>query len=138
MRKLNNVVLAIDFDETIAERARFPESGEPLDGAIEYINKLYNEGYYIIIWTCRSGMHKLIAEKYLLENGICFDKVNEARPHELYQFNNEDTRKVWAHAYIDDSSLQWKVEGMPTWDKIYDMCQLLKPHNCIPEPKKQD
>lgn len=135
LRRLNDIVLAIDFDETIAHRDRFPAIGRPLDGAIEYINKLYEEGYYIIVWTCRNSMHKLIAEKYMNEHGILFDKINESRPNELIQFNNEDTRKVWATAYIDDSSLSWKVNGVPPWNEIYDMCQKLIPHNCIPEGK---
>jgi hypothetical protein len=135
-QKLNDIVLCIDFDATIAHRDAFPKIGKPLDGAVEAINKLYNEGYFIIVWTCRSGMHQLEAEQYLLDNGIPYDKVNSARPKELIQFNNEDTRKVWATAYIDDSSIEWKVKGMPHWSEIYKLCEELAPHPCIPEHKE--
>ena len=66
-KKLNDIVLAIDFNSTIAHRDAFPKIGSPLTGAVEAINKLYNEGYFIIVQTCRSGMHQLEAEQYLLD-----------------------------------------------------------------------
>jgi hypothetical protein len=37
MRQLNNIVLCIDFDDTIAEQDRFPNPGLPKPGAVEYI-----------------------------------------------------------------------------------------------------
>ena len=65
---MNDKILAIDFDDTIVD-SNYPTIVRLREGAKEYINKLYNEGYYIIIWTCRSGAHKQVAELYLLNHG---------------------------------------------------------------------
>lgn len=132
-RILNGVCLLIDFDETISTKGRFPVPGEQIEASLEYVNRLYNEGYYIIIWTCRSDLHLLQAEQWLLNQGYMFDKINQARPHELLLFEGKDTRKIWGHTYIGDDSLSWKVNGMPHWSEIYEMVKMLKPHNCIPE-----
>lgn len=137
MRKLNDIVLCVDFDGTINNAdAPFPNPGTPRVDAIKYLNKLYNEGYYILVWSCRSGMHQLIGEKWLLDHGISFDKFNESRPHEKIQFDGHDTRKVWGTVYIDDRNLEWKIKGIPSWEEIYNMCQQLKPENCVPNHDK--
>ncbi len=94
-------------------------------------NRLYDEGYYIIIWSCRNGNHQLIAEKWLLDNGIKFDKFNESRPHEKILFDGNDTRKIWGTVYIDDRNLEYKLKGLPDWETLYYKCKLLKPENCI-------
>ena len=47
-------ILALDFDGTIVEH-KFPDIGALKPNVVGVINQLFNEGYYIIIWTCRSG-----------------------------------------------------------------------------------
>jgi hypothetical protein len=135
MRKaLNGIVLVIDFDGTInAADKPFPDPGSEKEGAKTFINKLWSEGFFIIVWSCRNGIAKLTGEQWMMDHGIQYDKFNEPRPSELLQFNGEDTRKVWGTVYIDDRNLEWKVNGMPEWPKIYDMCQKLKKENCIPD-----
>lgn len=136
MRKMNGVVLSFDFDGTINNAdAQFPDPGTEKKDSLKYLNKLYLEGFYIIIWSCRSGLHQLVGEKWLSDHGYMIDKFNESRPAEKLQFNGEDTRKIWATVYVDDRNLEWKINGMPSWEEIYHMCQKLKPENCVPNHK---
>ena len=58
------IIIAIDFDGTICE-VDYPAVGEIREGAPEFINMLYHEGYGIVINTCRSGEAAEIAKKFL-------------------------------------------------------------------------
>ena len=132
-QKLNNIVLCIDFDDTISVKGKFPVPGKQRKDSLQLINKLFLDGFYIIIWSCRSGLHKLQAEQWLMDEGYMFDQFNESRPTEKLLFNGEDTRKIWGTVYIDDRNLEWKINGMPEWNEIYKMCCQLGEENCIKE-----
>ena len=110
---MQKLILAIDFDETIVQ-CDFPRIIKLRPDAKKIINQLYDDGYYIIIWTCRHGDHALEAETYLLKNGIRFNKFNQHHPALIKRFRN-DTRKISADVYIDDKC----VGGLPTWKEIY-------------------
>jgi hypothetical protein len=47
------VILAVDFDGTIV-KDEYPGIGKALPGAIQAINELYDDGYCIIINSCRA------------------------------------------------------------------------------------
>lgn len=111
------MIVAIDFDGTIVED-RYPEIGKLIDGAREVINKLYDEGYEIIIWSCRARVGKARAIEFLAKNGIKYHRFNESSPANLKQYNNVDTRKVYADLYIDDKGL---MKPLPPWSEIYEM-----------------
>lgn len=111
------MIIAIDFDGTIVED-HFPEIGKMIDGAREVINKLYDEGYTIIIWTCRTRINKARAIEFLALNGIKYHRFNESSLANLRQYNNIDTRKVYADLYIDDKGL---MKPLPPWSEIYEM-----------------
>ena len=53
----NQKVALVDVDETICTYpgARKYDMAEPVQTAIDKINKLYDEGWYIIYWTARGG-----------------------------------------------------------------------------------
>ena len=106
-------ILAVDFDLTVAE-TDFPTIWGAVEDAKKYVNKLYEEGYYIIIWTCRDGAQLLEAEDWLLDEGFKFHKVNQQEPSGRIKYKN-DTRKVYADCYIDDR----QVGGLPAWKDIY-------------------
>lgn len=108
-------LLCIDFDGTVCEHV-FPEVGNLLPGAKEYINKLYDEGFYIIIWTCRYGEPLLKAEAFLRKSGINFHQINKHHPDVITQYGN-DCRKVLGDIYIDDKQLG----GLPSWEEIYNI-----------------
>lgn len=106
------MIIAIDFDGTI-HSGQWPAIGEPLPGAKEAINNLRAEGHYIIIWTCREGQQQTEMVNWLLQQGIGFDRVNDHEPRNLTVYGS-DSRKVYAHVYIDDKNLG----GLPSWGEI--------------------
>jgi len=109
-------ILAIDFDGTIVED-RFPGIGNLIPGAKENIQKLKTEGYFLILWTCRTEKRLAEAAQFLGENGILFDKYNESSQANVDEFSGLDTRKIYADMYIDDKS---RPKPMPAWDEIYN------------------
>lgn len=105
-------LVSIDFDGTIVHH-RFPDIGEPMDGAFEVMKKLQDAGYGLILNTCREDEKK---RAYLTEavefcqiNGIAFRSVNEN--HADDDFRESGGRKVYANYYIDDRNLG----GFPGW-----------------------
>lgn len=109
------IVLAIDFDLTIC-LSEYPALGLMRDGADKVIRRLHNEGYGIVINTCRAGKFQGDAEKWLDEHKIPYDYINCNFPH-LIEFYGADCRKISADMYIDDKGL---IE-LPHWDKIYEI-----------------
>ncbi|MRI64648.1 hypothetical protein EDM00_11720 [Ornithobacterium rhinotracheale] len=109
------MIIAIDFDGTIAV-SKFPEILGLQFNAKKYIQKLKEDGHYIIINTCRSGDNLTNAINFLLEQGVPFDRVNDNSPENLRQYNSANTRKVYADVYVDDK----QVGGLPLWSEIYE------------------
>jgi hypothetical protein len=114
MKDLRGWVLAIDFDGTIVDHA-FPDIGEIKPDAKEIINRLYEEGYYICVWSCRTGFNLIDAVNWLNDNGIQYHKFNEGPPLECVGFSSHP--KIYANIYIDDSNLG----GLPSWKEIYEI-----------------
>jgi hypothetical protein len=95
--------ISIDYDDTIVYQD-FPNSGKIKPNAKEVINRFYDEGHHILIWTCRANERLEIAKKYLIECGIKFHLINENLPSNIEQYGG-DTRKMSANIYIDDRQL---------------------------------
>jgi hydroxymethylpyrimidine pyrophosphatase-like HAD family hydrolase len=111
------LVLAIDFDGTIATLS-FPEVGGLRKDAAVIIRRLYSDGHYIIINTCRSGRYQGMAEDFLKENSIPYHFVNCNLPELIVEYDS-DCRKISADWYIDDKG----IGGLPSWEEIYDIIQ---------------
>ncbi|MDD3079111.1 MAG: hypothetical protein PHH37_08405 [Paludibacter sp.] len=109
------MILAIDFDGTIVED-KFPGIGNERRNAGYYINKLYKEGYFIIIWSSRIGKRLEEAKQWLDDRNISYNTINESCPANLEVFLGIDTRKIHADMYIDDKGL----DKIPEWDEIYE------------------
>lgn len=107
------MILAIDFDGTIVED-RYPQIGELKPGALEYINKLKQDGFWIIIWTCRAGDKLTEALTFLQKEGIRWDLVNQNMPENIEKYGG-DTRKIYADYYIDDRNLY----HFDSWQQTY-------------------
>ena len=120
---IRQTTLAIDFDGTIVEHD-YPNIGKLKEGAIEYINKLHEDGFYIIIWTVRGGKEQEDAENFLKENSIHYDTINKNSTSFLEKLNENprfiaeyhEPRKICADIYIDDRNLG----GVKEWKDIYD------------------
>ncbi len=100
------MIIAIDFDGTIVEHD-YPRIGTLKDGAKEVINKWYDAGHKIIIWTCRGDKEEEEAKQFLKENGINFHTFNE---NVETSDDFDPTPKVFAHLYIDDRGFRFTDE----------------------------
>jgi len=107
------MIIAVDFDGVL-HTGEWPEIGDPAPGAIEAMGKLHDDGHHLTIWTCREGEPQIEMVRWLLENGIPFDMINDNVGWEKYGYN---ARKVNADVYIDDRNLG----GLPSWNEIYDI-----------------
>ena len=108
-------VLAIDFDGTIFD-TDYPTIGPVREDAVKIIRTFWNEGYGIIINTCREGLALSAAINALMIAGIPYHYVNSNFPHLIYKYS-ADTRKISADLYIDDKCLM----GLPSWQEIYEI-----------------
>lgn len=114
-------VIAVDFDGTIADirGIQYPDVGDPLPGAVEYLNKLNDLGYCLIIWTCRDSIEIDNVKEYLKKHGIPYHHINE-NCKERMAFYGNDTRKIGAACYIDDRSIHTMMNGGINWKQIYE------------------
>jgi hypothetical protein len=100
MSNIKSLYIGLDFDGTVVHN-KYPELGEPIDGALEVLEKLVKVGHKLILYTMRSEERLAQAAIYLEENGI-----------ELYAINDNPSQKYWTKSpkifcnlYIDDCSL---------------------------------
>jgi ribonucleotide monophosphatase NagD (HAD superfamily) len=109
------MIIACDFDGTVVENA-WPEIGPALPGAVETLQALVAAGHELIIWTCRKKRHEVDARYWLAQHGIAYARFNENSP-DMIDAMSGDTRKVFAHVYIDDRNLG----GFPGWAKVAEL-----------------
>jgi len=115
------MIIAIDFDGTIC-RGKYPNIDGLQPDARKYINLLYHDGHYIIIWTCRTGERLLEAINFLLEQDVKFNRVNANHPDNVAEYGGTG-QKVYADVYVDDK----QVGGLPLWADVYEyVCQQSK------------
>ena len=109
------MIIAIDFDGTIVTN-NFPKIGELMPDVARVMRQLKCDGHTLILNTCRSGQMALDAVNFMLANNIPFDAVNANSPACITQYGS-DSRKVYAHCYIDDMN----VGGLPSWSEMYEL-----------------
>lgn len=107
------MIIAVDFDGTL-HMGDFPSIGTITPYAKKYMQKLKEDGHYIIINTCRCDGLLLEAINWLKEQDIPFDRVNDNNPDNVAKYSS-NSRKIYAHLYVDDK----QVGGLPTWAEIY-------------------
>ena len=105
---MTKAIIAIDFDDTIAH-SKYPEILGLKEDAKHYINKLFDEGYYLIVNTCRSGEEQERVVKFLSENGIKYHQINENHPR-LIKIFKEDSRKISCDFYLDDKNIEMALK----------------------------
>ena len=117
---VKNKIFAIDFDNTIAREDCYPEVGKLLPYAKQFINRLYKDGAYIIIWTSRDSdtLYKVV--DFLFDNEIFFHKINESNPALLEKYQN-NPRKIGADWYFDD-----KTPGLRLEDGTFDWLEAMR------------
>jgi hypothetical protein len=108
--------LVIDFDGTLVY-SEYPKIGKLKPNVVEVMNKLYNEGYSIIINTCRAGIYEGQCYQFLKKHKIPYHYINSNLPCDIEHFK-QDCRKISGDIYIDDKQLG----GIPEdWNEIYNM-----------------
>ncbi len=105
------MIVAVDFDGTIAEH-EFPDIGEPVPGAFEWMKKWQAAGAKLVLWTMRSDGRTADGSK---ENGpVLTDAVEFCRRNgvEFWAVNGNPEQKSWtqspkvyAHLYVDDAAV---------------------------------
>ena len=100
-REVSGKVVAVDFDGTITKDNRFPEViGVVRDGCKEAIDYIRQKNK-VVLWTCRCGEYLDEAIRFLQENGIEVDAVND----DIYGKYGKTDRKIMADIYIDDKNI---------------------------------
>lgn len=104
---MNFRVIAVDFDGTLCKDS-YPNIGEPNETLIRYLLDEQKRGSKLILWTCRCGKYLDEAVSWCLKHSLKFDAVNDNIP-EATEFFGSNSRKVFAHVYIDDknSYMRW-------------------------------
>lgn len=97
-------ILAVDFDGTLCKGDNYPNIGQPNLDIIELVQSYRQEGWRIVLWTCRNREALEAAVKWCAEQGLVFDAVNENIP-EVQEMFGGDTRKVFADKYLDDKNI---------------------------------
>lgn len=122
---MKRFIIAVDFDGVIAELNKDWIPGTPnvpgklVKDADVYINKLHDMGHKIIIWTCRGAQNLYLAEQFLDEHKIKYDRVND-NVDGYYDKFKHNTRKVHADIYIDDN----QIGGIPSWKEMYEIIKM--------------
>ena len=116
---MDSFIIAVDFDGTLCE-SKWPEIGEAKEEMIDFVKRQQSRGAKLILWTNRTGQNLDNAVAWCAEHGLFFDSVNENLPESVEAFGS-DSRKVFAHVYIDDKALhpEYSVYDMARWPEIH-------------------
>jgi hypothetical protein len=112
-------IISIDFDETIAI-VNFPTIISVRELAKESINSLFDQGYFIIINTCRDNEHLESAINWLNEEQIKYHLINDNNEYLCHIFRG-NCRKISADIYIDDKNIDVLIDPSKLeWVKLYE------------------
>lgn len=91
-RSYKSLVIAYDLDNTLYD---YHKKGETYTMVMKLLNELKAIGCYMICFTANSDKDFVL--RYLTENNIPFDAINENPP-----FFKCDERKIYFNALLDD------------------------------------
>lgn len=102
------LILAIDFDDTIAYKTDDLIPVMFLPFAKEVINWAYDRGCQIIIWTCRPTEKRRSMKDFLKANGVRYNKINKNADG----VNFTNSRKIFYDLCIDDRNYGAEIDWM--------------------------
>lgn len=120
-------IIAVDFDGTLAE-TDFPKIIKPKLRMITFCKQLQQQGCILILWTCRCGEDLEAALKFCKEYKLKFDYINENVPENIEMYGN-DSRKIFAHEYIDDNS--WSPDRESMWGRTMRQLKRKAKKQCV-------
>ena len=104
---MNFQIIGVDFDDTLA-LVDWPTILKPNEPLFRYLINKQRQGDKIILWTCRCGKELEDAVEFCAQHGLIFDAVNDNIPEAIEEFG-ENSRKIYADAYIDDKSVRFYI-----------------------------
>lgn len=129
-REILMIVIAIDFDGTLVDHV-FPEIGEPVAGAFNWLKQFKEAGAFLILYTMRAdergaksvamfpGERRFLSEavEFCRGHGVEFDALNRNPTQDEWT----SSPKAYAHVYIDDAAFGCPLTpplngGRPTVD----------------------
>ena len=113
--KYDGQILAVDFDDTIAF-TEYPKIISPNEKVIDFVKRFQSDGGKVILYTCRHGKTLEEAVEFCSSVGLTFDKVNENLEEEIKKFG--DSRKIFAHYYLDDKAMKISDITESVWGNI--------------------
>ena len=100
--------IALDYDGTLVEDVSPDTDGKATEGAREFTEKLREEGWEILISTCRPDWQRRELEHNLRSQGIVFDYIF------YYQ-------KPGVTVYVDDKGMRFENNWGEIYEKIKDL-----------------
>ena len=101
------MIIAVDFDGTCVKH-KYPAIGRDI-GAVPVLHRLLKNDHRLILLTMRGGRELAAAEDWFKVNNIPLWAVND-NPE---QAKWTDSKKVYAHLYIDDAALGCPLRKIP-------------------------
>lgn len=114
-----NMYIAVDFDGVIhdidySNYIDYKHFNVPFEGASKYLKLLKNQGWKIIIWTCRKKSRAM--KKWLKENDIPYDSINK----NISKVFKGQSVKVYADVYLDDKNIEYLGTPGYNWETTYN------------------
>lgn len=94
-KKHPKLVVAVDFDDTLYD---FHKLGDLHERAINVVKQCAALGFYVVLWTASAPERFNFMKKYMKDNGIHVDAINE-NPIKLPFGNNG---KIYYNILLDD------------------------------------
>lgn len=104
----NECIIAVDFDGTITTESDLSNHELQLkEGAYEALHRLHEDGFKLVLWTCRGGHNLEEALVFLDDEGLLevFDTINQQLPEVKEAYADIIGKKVGADIYIDDKNI---------------------------------
>jgi len=116
------MIIALDFDGTCCKHLH-PSVGDEIDGCVDVLRELTEEGHELILWTCRDGYELELAVQWFVKHKLELAAIQSNSPNVPYA--GLVSRKIYAHLYIDDRGL-----GIPLTSTYPDEREHVDWHRC--------
>ena len=138
MKKLEHLIIALDFDGTVVTH-EFPEIGIEIDNCVQTLKRLNKAGTKIILSTMRSNSQ----ERNFLDEAVEWFKERGIPLFGIQRNPEQDSwtssPKCYAHMYIGDDALgcpltydiELSQRVFADWYRIEDMLFPIETHKVI-------
>lgn len=97
-------VFMIDVDGTLCDNIKNEEgieamrNAKPYQQSIDSVNRLYDEGHYICIFTSRTDEHKQVTEEWMKKHGVKYHQIMFNKPRKVGKYTE--------YHWIDDAPVR--------------------------------